>query len=143
MGRRWLERERERVEEEEEKEAHSTPAQGGRTGLPPTAMPVRGWPSHLQVLQGHLGHHWHSDSETRCLLYLRFASHGFKISITREPVTFPQNVPSQNLSFETKPSQNVSSQQNVPSQYVVVARQSKGQCNPKVYSTRTVLDPMQ
>ena len=49
--------ERERVEEEEEKEAHSTPAQGGRTGLPPTAMPVRGWPSHLQVLQGHLGQH--------------------------------------------------------------------------------------
>ena len=131
MGRRWLERER--VQEEEEKEAHSTPAQGGRTGLPPTAMPVRGWPSHLQVLQGHLGHHWHSDNETRCLVYLRFASHGIKISMAREPLTLPKNVTSQNLPFETKPSQ-----QNVPSQYV--ARQSKGQCaQPKLYKTQQMI----
>ena len=37
-------------------------------------------------------------------------------SVFREPLTPPKNVPSQNLPFETKPSQNVSSQQNVPSQ---------------------------
>ena len=53
-----------------------------RLAIPPSGAARSPWPPL----------HWHSDSETRCLLYLRFASHGIKISTTREPLTLPKCV---------------------------------------------------
>ena len=138
MGRRWLERERECKRRKRRRPTPLRPRGEGRGCRQPRCQYAAGHPTFRcrKVTLASTGtqivrRRAFSISDLRPIEYK---------SVFREPLTPPKNVPSQNLPFETKPSQNVSSQQNVPSQQV--ARQSKGQCYSKVYSTLTAFDPM-